>query len=147
MGDIRLMLSRFKELTPQKIETLLLISIKLNENILIDYNTSQLMWGLDSEGRPIDPIYASANYAEMKLHLNPRGVVDLKLTGKFHNSIFITANDFPIIFKANDPKAPDLLEKYGSDILGVPRKNLTEFVRYYAKPELQEQIRGFLRLW
>lgn len=135
-----------KQLTPQRVEQLLLTFVKANENALVDFNTLQLLEGRDSMGRLIDPAYASANYAEMKLHLNPRGVVDLKLTGEFHNSIFIDANKFPIIFKSSDAKAEELLAKYGEEVLGVTGKDLETFVQGYVLPDLQNAINNLIRI-
>ncbi len=144
--DLKTLHRNLKALTPERVEGLVLMIVKRNENILLDFNTQQLLEGKDSLGKPIDPIYASAHYAEFKLHLNPRGVVDLKVTGEFHNSIFLSANVFPIIFKASDPKTPELLEKYGVDILGVQKQNLKEFTFVYLLPDLRTALHNLIRV-
>ena len=144
--DVIEMINNLKELTPERMERLLLLAIKKNENALIDYNIGQLLKGQDSLGKVLDPPYASASYSEFKLHLNPLGVVDLKVTGDFHNSIFINANDFPILFDSRDKKAPELLAKYSEDVLGVQDKNLEEFIRYTVLPDFLDLIRGTARL-
>ena len=144
--DLDQLLKNMKQLTPERMERLLLTFVKANENALIDFNTRQLLEGKDSFDKAIDPIYASAGYAEMKLHLNPRGVVDLKLTGEFHNSIFIDANQYPIIFKSSDSKADELLAKYGEEVLGVTGKDLQTFVHGYVLPDLQNAINNLIQL-
>lgn len=97
--------------------------VKAHEHQIIDANTLQLMEGKDSKGQPLEH-YRSKHYADFKLHLNPLGVTDLNLTGKFHKSFFIRVDKFPITIWAKDSKVNKLVGRYGEDIFGVEDNRL-----------------------
>ncbi len=146
MGTVVQLINNMKQLTPQRMERLLLLAIKQNEKALADFNRAQLMDGEDSVGLPVALSYASIKYAEFKLSLDPKGVVDLKLKGNFHSSIFVKADDFPIIFAATDSKAPKLLAEFGDDVLGIQKSNLRLVIRNQILPDYLAIIRGNLRI-
>lgn len=85
-------------------------------------NREQLEYGLDSRESKIKPSYRSRSYAEKKNRMNPAPGMwrpDLILTGAFVSSIKVSLSGDKIDFKATDGKAPDLLEKYSDDVLGL----------------------------
>lgn len=127
-------------------EQVMLRSIQRHEAEVVDINTRQLLEGNDSEGNALDPPYRSAKYADFKLSLNPRGVVDLKLTGDFHNSFFVKVDKFPIILDATDPKAPELEAKYGKQIYGIQNKNVPEISQGFLLEEVRAELHSILRV-
>lgn len=111
---------------------------------MLDANKDQLMKGKNSEGQKIG-VYRSKSYAKYKKKFNPRGVVDLKLTGKFHGSFFIDAKRFPILFGAKDKKAPLLEEKYGDSIFGLTESSQRK-VGKVIKDNYLARVRKILQL-
>lgn len=101
-------------------------SIRKNKSEITDLNTQgQLIKGLDSEGDTFG-LYRSVGYSLFKDQLAGRqasfGVVDLRLTGDFYKTFFVTAkdNDDFFIIDANTIKdETDLAKKYGEDIIGL----------------------------
>lgn len=146
MGKLRDLHNKLNKLTERELEYMLLRVIKQNEELFIDANTGQLMAGKDNNDNPIEPPYASALYAAFKLTLNPAGVVDLKLTGDFHESFVLRTNQFPLLIGATDPKTEDLRNKYGDDIFGITEQGLAEINQGYLKEQIQNQYRNLLRV-
>ena len=118
--------------------------IRSEKEYLIKLNTSQLMEGKDIDGVLLEPPYFSPSYAEFKLLMNPLGVVDLFLTGKFQRSIFVNANEFPVIFDARDSKKDMLVAKYGK-ILGVSEEDKALFNEHIL-PKVKEYYLGIFSL-
>lgn len=125
-------IERLKAVSEQEQERALLLIIERNKAIVLDLNTKQLFEGRDSQGKNLQPPYKNAKYAELKRRLNPAEVVDLRLTGAFHDSFFINDAEFPVTFGASDEKTGELVTKYGPDIFGLSVE---------SKTELNDQIR------
>lgn len=140
MGKVRDYINKLRSYTPEVIEKEIVEIIKDREEVATDLITSQLMKGVDAAGRSLGE-YKWPWYAEFKKTLNPLGVVDLKLEGDFHASIFIESNGFPILFNASDPKADELIDKYGEDTVKLSKDNLTVFARGY----LDDPVKGLYR--
>lgn len=113
---------------------------------LIDLNTSQLFSGVDAAGFLLKPQYKDTTYAEFKKHLNPKGVVDLKLTGSFYEKFFISAEKFPLFLGSKDDKTPDLESKYGKDIFGITKNNLGIISKQTILPELQKKLHSLIHV-
>jgi hypothetical protein len=119
--------------------------IKENVDVLIDLNTSQLMKGIRSDGNSVGK-YANKDYANFKRTLNPNGVVDLKLTGAFHESFFVRKNEFPIVIDAKDKKRNELVNKYGEQIFGLTQINKKVFAIGYVREGLLKYYRKILHI-
>lgn len=130
-----------RTITERVVEKDLLTVIKEHEITALDLNTAQLMRGEDSQGHFVNPPYQSIDYAEMKLHLNPAGVVDLKLTGRFHNSFYLRAGSFPISIWARDKKTNMLVAKYGAKIFNLQQGSI-RFFQEDIKPDFTQRMRG-----
>lgn len=66
--------------------------------------------------------YRSPSYRNLKRSLNPlaSGTVDLILTGQFTRGLFVESKgNSRFLFDSHDDKTPDLIEKYGQDIMGI----------------------------
>lgn len=113
--------------------------------IMVDYNVMQLMDGKTSTGGFVEPPYASPKYAEIKLHMNPKGVVDLNFTGSFHNNFFVKTKQFPIQIWSRDSKTNELVSKYEEEIFGLDPENKGLFVED-IKEEVQKYYKSVLGL-
>jgi hypothetical protein len=97
-------------------------AIMSTEGAMVQLNREQLSEGLDSKGHKLKPTYGSKAYATKKAAQNPRpGKLnpDLILTGDFVESFKVSLSGDVLKFEAGDIKAPDLLEKYGDDVMGL----------------------------
>lgn len=119
MGRIRDLANKLSAIKESDVEEKILDIIEAEKEQVIDLNRSQLLHSEDSEGEWLGE-YASIAYANKKGKAN----VDLKLTGALHESIYAKTDKFPILFGASDPKAPDLMDKYGKDIFGLNKQSI-----------------------
>lgn len=89
-------------------------------------------------------IYRNPLYARMKHMMNSAagyGVVDLELTGAFHDSIRVTVTRSGVTITASDPKTKELLEKYGDDILNLNAERRQQFIDDILRPYYAERVR------
>lgn len=134
------MIERLKGVTEAEQERNILAIIDRNKNTALDLNTNQLLEGKDSKNQDVKPPYKNPKYAELKRFLNPKGVVDLRLTGQFHDSFFINDDKFPVTFGAGDEKTGELVAKYGVDIFGLSVDNKSEF-----NQQIREEIQDYYK--
>ena len=142
MGQIR---DRIRKLKALSMERTVLEGFKKNSTQIIDLNKLQLDAGNDSLGRPLMPPYRNPNYAKMKLYMNPKGVVDLKLEGDFWAGFFMEADQFPITFSSSDLKSGKLVDKYGAQIFGLDQTSLGT-AKQIVLPEVHEAFRKALHV-
>ena len=86
---------------------------------LEDLNTLELDTGVDMQGNSLG-VYARGYGLKVKGRLSP---VDLKLSGRFHDSMNVKSNRGVIQMENTDSdssKTDFLYETYGDDILGLP---------------------------
>ncbi len=126
-----------------KLDRVVLEIIRDRQAQVIDLNLLQLDAGTDAYGKPLDPPYRSAKYADFKLTLNPKGVVDLKLTGDFWDGFFVVADQYPVTFGSKDSKSAELEAKYGKEIFGLDAKSM-DSLKEIILPDLQEHIKRLL---
>lgn len=88
-----------------------------NKEQLEDLNTLQLDEGSDTEGKSL------GNYRNIayKGRLNP---VDLKDTGAFRKGLKVKSVKGVIEMDSTDKKTVKLAERYGDNIVGIPRKDI-----------------------
>lgn len=118
--------------------------IRKTGTAVLDLNRRQLMQGVDSNGLSLGE-YKSEAYARMKRTLNPNGVVDLKLTGSFHENFFI-ASEIPLIIWSYDEKTDDLVAKYGEEIFGLTYESKTIYLVGYIRPRFAQAQKELLGL-
>lgn len=105
----------------------------------------QLHSGIDGTGKSIQPKYRSNSYAYRKQQINPKpgfGVPDLKITGKFYNSISVLVDNTSFTINSSDTKAPKLETKYGEDILRMSPTSVTNYAQGKFFQELKKYIIG-----
>lgn len=116
-------------------------SMKENENKIIEFNKELLIQGKQADGVDIRPEYASMSYAKVKQKMNSRpkyGTPDLKLSGKFHNSLYLSGANV----KSKDDKASALARRYGSEILGLNVKFVGE-IRKLIFPVIRKKFKAY----
>lgn len=134
-----------RKLSPVVMQAEILKVLKTNQRTLVRMNTEQLMEGKDAEGGLLEP-YKSNSYAERKLKLNPLGVTDLKLTGKFHGGFFVNVDKFPAYVFSRDDKTRKLVGQYGSDIFGLDEENQGAVNETLVLPKVQSVVRKAIHL-
>jgi len=100
------------------------------------------MSGINEDGNKITPSYSSGRYALYKRRLNSApgfGTPDLKLTGRFQNTLKLIFSGSTIYTRSSAPYADNLTDRY-KGILGLTQKNLAE-VREAATREFINLIR------
>ena len=92
-------------------------AVSKNKEQLEDLNTLQLDTGADTEGKSL------GNYRNIayKGRLNP---VDLKDTGAFRKGLKVKSVKGVIEMDSTDTKTVKLTERYGDNIVGIPRKDI-----------------------
>lgn len=139
MGKVQDYIDKMGKITIAVQEYALLRIIDEHEHALIDIITGQLLNGKDGEGNFLQA-YRSKAYAEMKRHLNPKGVTDLRLTGAFWDGFFATTKKFPIVIDSKDKKRDQLVKKYGQAIFWPSDEGKTFFLEF-----IEADLRAFYR--
>lgn len=146
MGRLRRYQQQLSKVTIVGQTSDLLKIVRDSSNAIIDANLDQLQHGLEATGKPIDPPYASKYYADFKLSLNPRGVVDLKLTGAFYEGFFLKASKFPVTISSKDKKTKALKAKYGDEIFGLTSDSKKGVIEGYLSDDIKSYYRSLLRV-
>lgn len=124
-------------------DKIVLDTIQMFENYVIELNRKQLFSGVDGKGNEITPEYTDVTY-DIKIKVGqPADRVTLKDTGDFYASIFIDYGTKYIYMDANDSKTDELVSKYGGDILGLNEKSIDE-LKKKIKSTLFNQIKSYL---
>lgn len=135
-------IKRIRGIKQSDIEEMILIVMDEQSDVAIRLNQDQLERGYDSMAERLKP-YASSSYARYKKTLNPRGVTDLKLTGRFWSNMYLDTNKFPAHIDSRDSKRNDLVSKYGSNIFGLQKTRMAQFVSA-CKPGIQKGFKRFV---
>ena len=146
MGKVQDIINKLKkDGSVEAQEKALLTIIRANEADALDLNLSQLLQGKNAEEKEIVPGYTPFTIMIKKAKGQPSDRVTLKDEGDFHNSFFLEAQKFPVVFDAKDRKTSMLTEKYGSEIFGLGKKSKDEFVED-IKPEVQDYYKSLIRV-
>jgi hypothetical protein len=146
MGKLLELTAKLHQLTPERMEKEVLISVKNNEETATNMNTDQLFGGEDVKGKKLPP-YSRRSVEVFGKQSGPMTLFD---TGDFYRGFFVKADKYPITIFSNDRKTgkiADLLESKGEnpdDIYGLQKKNLTEFARSYVLEDFRKFMRNFL---
>lgn len=122
----------------KKVEELVLIDTEIRKE-----KKEELKRGQSPDGGLIGT-YRSQDYEIFKSRLNPLagGTVDLILTGKFANQLFVVSlGNSRFQFKSQDSKDPMLFEKYGQENRGLNKEVFEELQRKKYAPQLIKFIK------
>jgi len=137
MATIDEMLRRFEALD---IEQEAANIVEAHPDEIIGFNQANLYEGKYKQGDFLAP-YKNIAYARKKLQLNPAGVTDLKLTGEYYKSLFLTVNKKTFTIQSNDPKDARLTGLYGEDIKGISDADKVEFGNTVVRPGIVDYIK------
>lgn len=118
MPEIQDIVNNLKSLN---VDRIVLDAIERTKDDMIALNIEQLSAGHDSNKKRLRR-YRSKTYAENKNRQNPAPGLynpDLILTGAFVASLSLNIAGDGFEFSGSDSKSPELLEKYGDDVLGL----------------------------
>ena len=115
----------------------------VNENsfILEDGISEEQLFekGIDGVGRKL-PGYSPLTISIKRSKGQPIDRTTLRDTGDFHRSITIKASGDFIVVESDDPKAGDLIRRYGIDILKPTTENIKDFYNDYIEEELRKEF-------
>lgn len=140
MSKLRDLGNKLLSATPEKQKKDLLGIIRSHEAEAVDLNIEQMMAGQDSDGNRITPEYAPFTIEIKKAKGQPYDRVTLKDEGDFHRSMFMKADNFPVMFDSKDSKTDDLTRKYGNSIFGLTKQHLGDF-----KEDISEDVKKYYR--
>lgn len=127
-----------------RVEQDLLAILAKHEEFILDLNREQMMQGIKANGAKIGE-YKSETYEIMKLLYNPRGVMDLRLSGSFHNKMYMILDKLPGSIFSSDEKTEMLVNRYGKEIFGLTPAN-KERVRKLIEKDVTEYYRKLFML-
>lgn len=117
--------------------------IVLTDTEIRDAKRNELKRGETPKGGIIGT-YKNLDYELFKSQLNPLagGTVDLNLTGKFSNQLYVKSlGNRKFQFKSQDEKDPMLFEKYGQENRGLNKETFEELQRKKYAPKLVRYIK------
>lgn len=119
--------------------------IKENEAAIIDMNAQEQLFesGENSLGVSIASYapYSPITIEIKKMKGQPTNRVTLRDEGDFESSFYLVISDKQFEIKASDWKTEELVEKYGSSILGLTKENIASLTWDYIYPELMDTIK------
>ena len=119
--------------------------IQENEAAIIDMNAQEQLFesGENSLGVSIASYapYSPITIEIKKMKGQPTNRVTLRDEGDFESSFYLVISDKQFEIKASDWKTEELVEKYGSSILGLTKENIASLTWDYIYPELLETFK------
>lgn len=126
----------------RSIDILFEASEALNDtrNEYINKQRDQLFTGKKEDGREILPAYSPRTVAIKKKKNQPTDRVTLKDTGDFYAEIFLDTRETEFVIDSADPKAGQLIEKYGENIFGLSEPNQEEYINNHLEGSFVERV-------
>ena len=119
--------------------------IQENEAAIIDMNAQEQLFesGENSLGVSIASYapYSPITIEIKRLKGQPTNRVTLRDEGDFESSFYLVISDKQFEIKASDWKTEELVEKYGSSILGLTKENIASLTWDYIYPELMDTLK------
>ena len=120
------------------------VGLILNDNApyIEDLITEFQLWsGTDGDGNPITPAYTPYTVSIKTLKGQPSARVTLKDSGDFYLSVTIKIEGDGFYFESDDPKADDLIGKYGKATLKLNQENLQSVIWDYIYADIMSQLK------
>jgi hypothetical protein len=142
MPSLKEIQRRLQKVTENKLQKKV-EEIVLTDTEIREAKRNELRRGETPDGGIIGT-YRSSDYELFKSQLNPMagGTVDLILTGKFSNQLFVKSlGNSRFQFQSQDEKDPMLFEKYGQENRGLNEETFEELQRKKYAPKLVRYIK------
>lgn len=131
-----------KALRRIKVEDLALEATEKFKEEILDLNTEeQLFKGVDAQGQSLGE-YSPFTVEIKEAKGQPTDRVTLKDEGDFYNSLFTNTDRFPVKIDSKDPKRNELVERFGTDILGLTGENKDKIVDDQIKEDTQDRFKA-----
>lgn len=119
--------------------------IQENEAAIIDMNAQEQLFESGENSLGVS-IASYAPYSPITIEIKrmkgqPTNRVTLRDEGDFESSFYLVISDKQFEIKASDWKTEELVEKYGSSILGLTKENIASLTWDYIYPELMETFK------
>lgn len=101
--------------------------------------------GEDSRSISITPKYAQSTLAHKLRKRQPTDRVTLKDTGDFYESINVVATKDSLVIETSIEYAHFLVKRYGKEILGIQRIELSSFYEKYIEKEIEQNVNDIIR--
>ncbi|MDR2775626.1 MAG: hypothetical protein LBC19_12970 [Tannerella sp.] len=122
--------------------------VRENGDAIVAVNQEQLQMGQKKDGSKVG-WYRSEQYAQFKNSMNPLPpfrVPDLRLTGAFYAGMKLDIAGDSFVISSSDSKAPDLVEKYGEEILGISEEGAQLVKEEITMPAMRKKTKEALKL-
>lgn len=121
------------------IENLCVRAMESTSDDYLQANRLQMLYGFDKDGKRIGT-YKNKYYKNKKQALNPKaqGFVDLRLTGKYYQSLKVIVSGTELLIHATDSKAKDLENKYGTAQYGIGHDYRRRYLNILSKQFIHE---------
>lgn len=119
--------------------------IQEHEAEIIDMNAQEQLFESGENSLGVS-IASYAPYSPITIEIKrmkgqPTNRVTLRDEGDFESSFYLVISDKQFEIKASDWKTEELVEKYGSSILGLTKENIASLTWDYIYPELMETFK------
>jgi hypothetical protein len=119
--------------------------IQENEAAIIDMNAQEQLFESGENSLGVS-IASYAPYTPITIEIKrmkgqPTNRVTLRDEGDFESSFYLVISDKQFEIKASDWKTEELVEKYGSSILGLTKGNIASLTWDYIYPELMDTFK------
>jgi hypothetical protein len=133
-----------QNLSKLNIEKITLDAVALNEERAISLNVDDQLYdkGIRADGKAVGE-YSPWTKGVKQAKGQRYDHITLRDTSNFHDSFFLNATKWPVLFDARDWKTAKLKEDYGDDIFGLTKENTDTFGQGLI-PEITEGIRKSL---
>lgn len=121
------------------IQNVCIDSIEKTKDDYLQSNRLQMLYGFDKDGNRIGT-YRNKYYKQKKQSINPKaqGFVDLRLTGRYYQSLEVQVSGTDVLVHASDSKAKDLEKKYGTAIYGIGKDYRRRYLNILSKQFINE---------
>ena len=119
--------------------------IQEHEAEIIDMNAQEQLFESGENSLGVS-IASYAPYSPITIEIKrmkgqPTNRVTLRDEGDFESSFYLVISDKQFEIKASDWKTEELVEKYGSSILGLTKENIASLTWDYIYPELMDTFK------
>lgn len=120
-------------------------AVAANEAYIADMNAEDQLYGRGvnrlgvriSDYMPYSPVTVEIK----RMKGQPYDRVTLRDTGEFHRSFCVSAGADSFSVSATDGKTAGLVRKYGRQIFGLTRENVSELLESYLYPDIMDSAR------
>ena len=150
MRKLRLLKERLESLRDVLVMRKVIEILQMNEHLIVIMNTQYQLYdeGMNRDGEYLADTkpYKPYTIHVKKIKGQPYDRVTLQDEGDFYDSFYVEFGAEEMTIRAGDLKTEELTLKYGSEILGLTKENISILAQDQLRPELHKFINNYL-LW